>query len=184
MPYTTLGSATAGQVYTAAAHNAIIANLNTLGPTVFNVQTAVKSDTASTTSATFVDIGISLTITPSSASSKILLMANVNLGINQSANNHYGMFRFMRGSTAIGVGDAASTRQQASSQAMTSGTIAQQYAGMVFIDSPATTSATTYKLQWLVPGGATLYLNRADSDPDSTSRNRSISTLTAIEVPV
>lgn len=184
MPYTTLGSATAGEVYTASAHNAIIGNLNTLGPAVFNVQTAVKSDTASTTSASFADIGISLTITPSSASSKILLMANLNLGANRGADASYGMFRILRDSTAIGIGDAAGTRQRATSQAQPSGTIAQQYAGMVFIDSPATISSITYKLQWYQVGGITLYLNRSDSDPDSTSRNRSISTLTAIEVPV
>lgn len=149
-----------------------------------NVASTTKTDTTSTTSGSFADIsGMSVSITPSSSSSKVLVIASLNIGLNQSGNSYYAMVQLVRGSTAICIGDAASTRQRATSQAMPSGTIAAESITMVHLDSPATTSSTTYKLQWFAVGGVPTYLNRSDSDPDSSSRNRSASTITVMEVP-
>ncbi len=53
--------------------------------------------------------------------------------------------------------------------------------GANFLDSPSTTSATTYKVQVRVTGG-TGYVNRSFSDADASSTIRAVSSITAMEV--
>ncbi len=76
---------------------------------ILQVVSTAKTDTTSTTSLiTFVDIsGMSVSITPSSSSSKILVIVDMRLGVNENRNVAY---RIMRGSTAIYIGDAAGSR--------------------------------------------------------------------------
>jgi hypothetical protein len=63
--------------------NAITALPSGVGGKVLQVVQTVKSDTFSSSSATFVDItGLSASITPSSASNKILVMVSLNIGSN------------------------------------------------------------------------------------------------------
>ena len=150
------------------------------------VQTA-KTDTASfafSSTNTFSDLtGMSVSITPSATSSKILIMFTVAIGGN-SGSFH---IRLLRGSTNIALGDASSSR--------THSTISFRPAGAPygletaplshsFIDSPNTTSATTYKLQGTAGASynTTWYLNRSQSDSDADYGGRPVSTITAIEV--
>jgi hypothetical protein len=143
------------------------------------VQT-VKSDTFSTASTSFTDItSLSVSITPSSASNKILIMAYISAQGTPAATvtNH----RLVRGATAIAVGDAASSRTQASAGLYSSVTDTTQQATIVFLDSPATTSSTTYKCQMRV-NGSTGYVNRTSSDTDNTNNARTISTITVMEI--
>jgi hypothetical protein len=52
-----------------------------------------------------------------------------------------------------------------------------------FLDSPATTSATTYKVQTQqITGQVETYINRSYTDTDTTSYSRTISTITVMEV--
>lgn len=122
---------------------------------ILQVVQTFKSDAFSTTSAAWTDVtGLSVSITPTSASSTILVMVSVT-GSNASLDSS---IRLMRGSTAIGVSTAGATYNgfgllngfQYSSFLM----------GQDFIDSPATTSATTYKIQVYTTGGTT-HINRA-----------------------
>ena len=53
---------------------------------------------------------------------------------------------------------------------------------MNYVDSPSTTSAVTYKLQWMETEGTTLYLNRSYQDTDQANFGRAASTITALEV--
>mgnify|MGYP003139964496 CR=1 FL=1 len=111
------------------------------------VQT-VRTDVQSTSSMTFVDL-LTLSITPSQNSSKILLMYKVPM--SAAVNGYSGMVRLVRGSTAIYIGDSYTSNTRASSQAVstTSNGDYRQYELVgQFIDSPATTSATTYKVQF------------------------------------
>ena len=55
------------------------------------------------------------------------------------------------------------------------------YSGL-FLDSPSTTSATTYKIQWFVENTATVYRGRAVSNPSAVYYGRTADTLTAMEV--
>lgn len=182
MPYTTLGSATAGEVYTASAHNAIIGNLNSLGPAAFNVQSTALTTTTSTNSTTYVDVtGLSVSITPSAATSKILVIASLFMYGGSGQTN--GFARLVRGSTAIAVGATAGSRTPVS---MFNADGKGCTVGMCFLDAPATTSATTYKVQFRTENGSfNLGINyREGGDTDAAQTPRGASTITVIEVPV
>lgn len=145
------------------------------GGGIIQVKQAYKNDTASSsTTDSFVDIsGLSLSITPTSSSSKILVFVALN-GISHNLQSVG--FRLLRGSTQIG--GASSTSLQSG---FANTYVDEEYIHSVshcFLDSPATTSATTYKLQWRNASG-TVYLGRYFSD--STNYN-SASTITAMEV--
>jgi hypothetical protein len=148
---------------------------------VLQVVSTNKTDTFSTTSTSFVDVtGLSLSITPSSATSKILVFANVqgNGTVSSAAPLH----RLMRDSTAIAIGDAASNRSRVTGQFFTTEPSAMNAASMAFLDSPATTSAVTYKIQMLSNSGGTVYINRSATDTDSFAFGRGISTITVMEI--
>lgn len=147
----------------------------TLGPTgVLQVQSAVKTDAFSTTSATYTDItGISIAITPRATSSKILVMAHVQG--SQGATND-GMFRLMRDSTVIAESTAGTTNGYG--QVSASYGNAMFTMGIAFLDSPSTTSATTYKVQTRIVGGATVFVNRRAADTNYGGS----STITVMEV--
>jgi hypothetical protein len=94
------------------------------------------------------------------------------------------MFQLVRTSTAIGLGAAAGSRQVCGGICW--GTAQSNMMGTVvleFLDSPATTSATTYKVQQAVLGGAgASFVNRSWTDTDSSSYPRTSSTITVCEV--
>lgn len=156
----------------------------TLGPitsAVAQVKSTTKTDTFTTTSTTFTDVtGLSVSITPTSATNKILVLGMITGQGSSGVNAIH--FRLMRDSTAIGIGDAAGTRTRATGQ-LSSPSVATALGGpFTFLDTPATTSATTYKLQIRVNAAGTGYINRTEQDTDSDSRERSISTITVLEV--
>ena len=132
-----------------------------------------------------VDIGLSATITPSSTSSKILCLVHIGL-VSHSANSTWSFF-LLRGSTKIGIGDASSTRVRANAGAgmeyNTSGWGGQNMA-FNWLDSPATTSATTYKVQTGGNGTATIRINYNNRDQTTAGDEdqRTASTITLMEV--
>jgi hypothetical protein len=149
---------------------------------VLQVLQTVKTDTFSVTGQTFTDItGLSVSITPTSSTSKILVMFTTAISNNNGA--YSGGVRLVRNSTPIYVGDAAGNRIQSSNWAF------QYYYWEVgnltntFLDSPATTSATTYKLQ-LVSGyaGQTVYIGRSYLDSDDLGQSRYPSSITVMEI--
>jgi len=151
---------------------------------ILQVLQAVKADTQSTTSATFGDItGLSVSITPTSASNKILVSASVARGTD---SNQLTNFQFMRDSTAIGIGDAAGSRVRTTMSVYFGSSDAVSHLGTVtmnFLDSPATTSATTYKVQFRSQSaGQVSYINRNASDGDGSTVPRTISTITVMEI--
>ena len=90
----------------------------------------------------------------------------------------------MRDTTAIGIGDTAGNRARASGTVSTreTGSNAIQFnSALNFLDSPATTSQITYKIQAVV-GGGTLYINRNEDDSDATIIPRTVSTITVTEI--
>lgn len=152
-------------------------------PTIGSVVSTTKTDTFSMTSATFAAVtGLSASITPTSATNQVFVM--VNIGVLDSSAWNQQFIRLMRGATAIGVGAAAGTRIQTSIHSRFSGGGATAYGpvSFAFLDSPATTSATTYSVEVATVQTATLYINRNSSDTDSTSNGRAASTITLMEV--
>lgn len=145
---------------------------------------AVKTDTASVTGGTFADVGLSAAITPSSSSSKILILVQANIAgdVGYSAKG-----RLMRGSTAIHIGDAAGNRPRATAEFTStysdSGNYNAAQVNMMFLDSPSTTSSTTYKIQYASYDSFVAYINRSGSDSNDTEFDaRTASSITLIEV--
>ena len=126
--------------------------------------------------------GLSVAITPSATSSKILVLWNIEIGHSATGNSM--LTRLLRGSTAICIGDAASNRQRAltgqTSAYSNSNNTTRGKAGS-FLDSPSSTSATTYKLQIFSDGG-TVYCNRDGAYDDQTYSATGTSTITAMEI--
>jgi|688.fasta_scaffold231567_3 hypothetical protein len=140
------------------------------------VQTTVTS-VLSITSTTFTDLGMSVTITPRSTSNKILILMDLHAS-NSGADDS--LFKLVRGATDIYIGDAASNRPRVTGgSGFTSNTIQSVVAH--FIDSPATTSSTTYKIQTQSFSG-TVYVNRTGLDSDNAVYGRFASSLIAMEV--
>jgi len=116
------------------------------GGGIIQVVQTIKTDGFTTTNPgqnTGVDItGLSATITPQSSSSKILVQLTVGL----SCSGISAGVRVLRGTTPIGTGSGGTVTNFSVPYAPNAS--AQMYAsGFNFLDSPATTSATTYKAQ-------------------------------------
>jgi hypothetical protein len=135
---------------------------------VLQVVSTTKSDVFTTTSGSYVDVtGLSVTITPKFSTSKILVIANLSYSASAGRD---GAFQIVRDSTVIPTGVTGSVLNGAYSYAMFS--VAQSY-----LDSPATTSATTYKIQVYV-SAETIYVNRRALDTSFTGQ----STITVMEI--
>jgi len=106
------------------------------------VQGTVVTATTSTSSTTFVTTGITASITPSSASSKILVFANTALDCSASGRN--ALFTIYRNST--NVVDSGSSSGNGFSGVYGDTSRIQVAVGVTFLDSPSTTSATTYTI--------------------------------------
>ena len=155
-----------------------------VGGSILQVVQTVKTDTTSYSNASsFADIsGMSVTITPSSSSNKILVFPDLGLA-SANMTDHHCIWRILRGSTPIAESTTATTAQLKGTGGMHRGANgANAYFlghSKMFIDSPNTTSATTYKCQWSAyDGNATLYLNRRGSNLAVGS----ISTITVMEI--
>ena len=161
------------------------------GGKILQVVQTVNSGVESTiTQDTYEDLpGMSLSITPASTSSKILITVSIGrIGCN-SSDQRQTNFRLMRGTTAIALGDQLGSNRMRGT--MSSGTIFENniaYSiggiGFTFLDSPSTTSATTYKVQWGGQNGDTHYLNRSAATTDSVDAPycTTTSSITAMEV--
>jgi hypothetical protein len=128
--------------------------------------------------------GLSVSITPTSSTSKIMVFATVNLASSNVGPSIY----LLRGATAIGIGDAAGSRTRVSSGSTAvgnSGTLSDMQAVTVqFLDSPATTSSTTYSVNLLCTRGSTdtLYINRGVTDTSAANFGRYMSSITVMEI--
>jgi len=149
--------------------------------TILQVVSTTKTDTFSSASTSPADItGATVTITPTSSTNKVLVFFSFPVA---SSTGDFVATQLVRGSTVIGGGDVAGNRRSAISRGFNDGAdFALQFNGS-FLDSPATTSATTYKLTVFSNSG-TAYVGRNSSNTDDNSARqvRSGLTITAMEV--
>jgi len=156
----------------------------TVGPStgaVAQVKSTTKDDTFTSSSTTFVDVtGLSVSVTPTSASNKVLVIAQV------SCANDFGVafaqLQLLRDSTAIDIGAAAGSRTRASALVRSGDATDMVTKTFAFLDSPATTSATTYKIQGRSTSAGTFFINRSSGDTDNATHARGASTITVFEV--
>ena len=135
---------------------------------ILQVVQTVKSNIFSTTSSSFVDVpGLDASITPFSSSNKILCVVNIGVGSNNAGADN--LVRVVRGSTQIVPNDTLVRTESTS--------ICLNW-NISFLDSPATTSSTTYKVQILSESTNTVKVNSRNSETAIDG----ISTITLMEV--
>ena len=160
-----------------------------VGGKLLQVVSTTKTDTTSTTSSTFSDItGLSVSITPSSTSSKIIIIVSM-FGVFWQTGYNGCILSLLRNSTAIGGGTSAGSRSSViGTQGMTQQSVGVKLdAGVqyhvTYIDSPSTTSATTYKMQfWQDTPAHPIYVNRTNNDGNSPAWPRTSSSIIAMEI--
>lgn len=139
-----LGIGTTGQVLTVSG-GLPSWQTPTGGGTVVKVQFASATAEVTSSSATYIDTGLTVSITPTSASSKVLILGMIYFGHNTDTD--VGL-RLLRGATDL-------NSKKIAGNASASGAFSY-----VYLDSPATTSALTYKFQFnRLAGAGTAYFN-------------------------
>jgi len=156
------------------------------GGKVLQVVQGLKSDTFSTSSTSFTDVtGLSVTITPSLATSKILVLGQVSVGnvAKDGAVPATSILRLVRDSTTIFAGDTAGSRSLGFAGVMYADQINNSGNPFNFLDSPATTSSTTYKIQMLTSNASsTTYVNRSHNDSNAANVTRAASSIIVLEI--
>lgn len=162
---------------------------------ILQVKQSVKTDTSSVTGYNWTDTGLSVSITPTSTTSNILVLANVHLGGPVA----YGMkLRLVRGFvsyTAIGLGDGAGGRPAVTSvlnlydDVPATASYQQAPAGISFLDTTVSTTSTIwYKVQFASYDTNVVYVNRSGTYNEDTGATphefdgTPISTITVMEV--
>jgi hypothetical protein len=153
------------------------------GGKIGQVVSTAKVDHFSTSSSSFTDItGLTVNITPSASNSKIYVMTNFMGGSDSGSG--YPAFRMLRGSTVINAGTLAGTRVGGFLHMNIYN--ADNDTGMsistAFLDSPNTTSETTYKIQAKQSGGNIVRVGAGGNDNDNAQYVRSASIITVMEV--
>lgn len=150
------------------------------------LQTVDSGTTSYSTTETWTDAGsLSVTITPKFATSKIMVEYFIHNSTNDATVTH----RITRNGTAVGIGDANGIRQRVTTRTGRIRSGDENHinppTGMKYLDSPATTSALTYKVQLrLQVSEGPIIMNTSYNQPnnDYTYSGRTISTITVMEI--
>jgi hypothetical protein len=129
--------------------------------TVLQVVSASTTTAVSTSTSVYIDTGLTATITPTSSTSKILVIVSQHCYKSNGNSNNAVNIKLFRNSTDLG--------RCAYAQGYTGNTI--EFYGMAafqFLDSPSSTSATTYKTQFENNTNAAAAAVQADSIGRST----------------
>ena len=160
-------------------NNITLLNNRSTGCILQVVQTT-KTDTFTSSSTSFTDVtGMSVSITPSTNTNRILVRAVLQYSTNATPTIQA---QLLRGSTVIGVGTVAGSRTSAGASGYTGGSTVMQTLVLEWLDSPATTSSTTYKVQIRATTANNIHINRGDADLDTAINPRTASVITAMEV--
>jgi hypothetical protein len=124
--------------------------------------------------------GLTASITPSSASSKVMITITMTVG----SDTNYLNAKITKGGTAISgaVATTAGSRSVGTSAAWPVASYGTYDMTLSYLDSPATTSATTYGVQIGNSGAATLCVNQSQADDNIAGRTRGTSTITVMEI--
>jgi hypothetical protein len=124
------------------------------GGKVLQVVSATYSTATSTSSTSYSDTGLTASITPSASTSRVLVLVNTAIGVEgYSGGDYIGYLQLVRGSTAL---TSVNQETQYSGRG-------RMGAAFTYLDSPATTSSTTYKTQIKSGNTSTTTTAAADS---------------------
>jgi hypothetical protein len=144
------------------------------GGKVLQVVYGTYNTVVSITTTTYTDTGLSLNITPTSATSKILVIANQAVYFSRSSSIQAAGVRLVRGSTTI----LQTTVQDTSVGIAATGATfvdARTWCPLLDLDEPATTSTLTYKVQGSV-------YSTANSGQVAFQEGTNVSQITLIEI--
>ena len=143
------------------------------GGKVLQVVSDGTSTNWSTTSTSYVDTDLSVSITPASSSNKVLVMVAANYG-RANLTGAYGLYKLLRDSASVAEGSFTDQYGPAL------GSLA-----VTVLDTPATTSALTYKVQGRVDDAASsmiVYLPRATGTMASGDSYIGYASITVMEI--
>lgn len=146
------------------------------GGKVLQVVQATTTTSTYVASTTYTDSTLTASITPSSTSSKILVMISQSFYTTRSIETCAAGIQLVRGSTSVF--DTTKTTafgQEIYTSATEQGVVLYAYVPIIYLDSPATTSSTTYKTQIAV-------LNTANGGACLAQGNNAPSTITLMEI--
>ena len=154
---------------------------------VLQVLSTTKTNSFSTSSTSFTDVtGLSVSITPSSTSNKILIFISCSMSASQ--DDRVLPLQLVRDSTAIGLADqSGSSKIRTSGGAMTAQNVSDLFAETMnisfqYLDSPSTTSSTTYKLQARAGTSGSVIIGLNGDSTDDANRASYPATITVMEV--
>tara|TARA_R110000824_G_scaffold116171_1_gene267488 strand:- start:275 stop:877 length:603 start_codon:yes stop_codon:yes gene_type:complete len=152
---------------------------------VLQVVSASYNGNDSTTSNSFVNTGLTQAITPSATSSKVLIICSITAG---GAGDARPGFCIKRGSTELNLGSATDPSATSARTLVTSAEYVHYAdsivnAGITYLDSPSTTSATTYALAMLARDASfASILNISSTEGDYQYVYRGVSTIVLMEI--
>ncbi len=145
---TRLAIGTAGQVLTVNSGATAPEWKTPSGGKVLQVVSATTTTQTSISSNSYTDSGLTASITPSLATSKVLIMVSSVSAIQSTTNQTNNGVRLMRGATSIGeFGDAAGLYTFSQIVGSSTSNEHRNVFNLSYLDSPSTTSSTTYKIQ-------------------------------------
>lgn len=156
------------QIQSDSLASGVPSSANLPAGSVLQVVSAAIATYVSSSSSTFADTGVTATITPKFATSKILILIN-HAGCTKEAANTSIKLQLLRGSTQI---------LYLEDRAAATGDTSTNFIGPMstnYLDSPATTSATTYKTQYAAANGGTVSIGNYGTTPVT-------STITLMEI--
>ena len=159
--------------------------------TILQIVQSTKSDTASSTSASFVDIvGTDQAgsgsvwcckITPSATSSKILVNFSINFG--GEAGGFSPQFQMFRDSTQIYMGDERSDRTRSWIGGLQYHDLSMQNVHAMYLDSPSSTSELLYKAKYRTETTAyEIHVNKNETDSDTSQYFTTFSNIMLMEI--
>jgi hypothetical protein len=171
---------TSGAGIAAAALSGQVPDANAPSGSVIQVVQAVKTD-RSTVSGTFGADILSVSITPSSASSKILIMASMSFG-GDTGPNYDAVFAFYRNGDVIdgARANADGNRTRGTFSGLTREQFELSNGVGIYLDSPASVSSQTYSIR--VSCSGTIAINGSIYNDNAANVERGISTITAMEI--
>jgi hypothetical protein len=176
-------------------NNASLSSVTSAGlpaGTVLQVQSFDKLDDQIIIGTSFTDV-MSVSITPTSTTSKILVKCDINISASTASEgatgSRYSAVKLYRDSTQIGLNTSILSSQSQvwfssnSVEGNNSG-YGQSNSSGSFMDSPSTTSAITYKIQAGNTHAASsyTYINRTPKNNDASLIHRGISNITVMEI--
>jgi hypothetical protein len=125
---------------------------------ILQVVGATSTSVNSTSGGVYADTGLTVSITPKFSTSKILVLISATVGCSgyNAGQNGVANFQIVRGSTSIYVSTISTYNYTGSGSGGISTTTPS---ALNYVDSPATTSSTTYKLQYKNTSGSSAYFN-------------------------